>query len=57
MEVMKRLEQQTSEILDVMYNSMTNKNFDRVSDDVYSISGCTIPVPVIVLYLYCTLYQ
>ena len=39
MEVMKRLEQQTSEILDVMYDSVTNQNFDRVSDDVDSVSG------------------
>ena len=39
MEVMRRLEQQTSEILDVMYDSMTNQNFDRVSDDVDSVSG------------------
>ena len=39
MEVMRRLEQQTSEILDVMYDSVTNQNFDRVSDDVGSISG------------------
>ena len=39
MEVMQRLEQQTSEILDVMYDSVTNQNFDRVSDDVDSISG------------------
>ena len=39
MEVMRRLEQQTSEILDVMYDSMTNPNFDRVPDDVDSISG------------------
>ena len=39
MEVMSRLEQQTSEILDVMYDSVTNQNFDRVSDDVDSISG------------------
>ena len=38
-EVMRRLEQQTSEILDVMYDSVTNQNFDRVSDDVDSISG------------------
>ena len=28
MEVMRRLEQQTSEILDVMYDSVTNQNFD-----------------------------
>ena len=39
MEVMRRLEQQTTEILDVMYDSVTNQNFDRVSDDVDSISG------------------
>ena len=39
MEVMRRLEQQTSEILDVMYDSVTNQNFDRVSDDVDSVSG------------------
>ena len=39
MEVMSRLEQQTTEILDVMYDSVTNQNFDRVSDDVDSISG------------------
>ena len=39
MEVMRRLEQQTSEILDVMYDSVTNQNFDRVSDDVDSASG------------------
>ena len=39
MEVMRRLEQQTSEILDVMYNSVTNKNFDRVSDDIDRVSG------------------
>ena len=31
---MRRLEQQTSEILDVMYESVTNQNFDRVSDVV-----------------------
>ena len=36
---MRRLEQQTSEILDVMYDSVTNQNFDRVSDDVDSVSG------------------
>ena len=39
MEVMRRLEQQTTEISDVMYDSVTNQNFDRVSDDVNSISG------------------
>ena len=39
MEVIRRLEQQTTEILNVMYDSVTNQNFDRVSDDVDSISG------------------
>ena len=39
MEVMRRLEQQTSEILDIIYDSVTNQNFDKVSDDVDSISG------------------
>ena len=38
-EVMRKLEQQTSEILDVMYDSVTNQNFDRVSDDVDRVSG------------------
>ena len=38
-EAMRRLEQQTSEILDIMYDSMTNQNFDRVSDDVHRVSG------------------
>ena len=37
-EVMRRLEQQTSEIIDVMYDSVTNQNFDRVSDDVDRVS-------------------
>ena len=39
MEVMRRLEQQTAEILDVMYDNVTNQNFDRVSDDVDNVSG------------------
>ena len=38
-EVMRRLEQQTSEILDIMYDSVTNQNIDRVSDDVDRVSG------------------
>ena len=38
-EVMSRLEQQTAEILEVMYDSVTNQNFDRVSDDVDSVAG------------------
>ena len=36
MEIMRRLEQQTSNMLDVMYDSVTNQNFDRVSDDTES---------------------
>ena len=39
MEVMGRLEQQTAEILNVMYDSVTNQDFDRVSDDVDSVSA------------------
>ena len=38
-EAMRKLEQQTSEILDVMYDSVTNQNLDRVSDDVDRVSG------------------
>ena len=38
MEAMRRLGQQTSEILDIMYDSVTNQNFDRVSDDVDRVS-------------------
>ena len=38
-EAIRRLEQQTSEILDIMYDSVTNQNFDRVSDDVDRVSG------------------
>ena len=48
MEVMRRLEQQTAEILNLMYDSVTNQDFDRVSHDVDS---CPIPFPVIVLSL------
>ena len=39
MEVMRRLEQQTSNILNVMYDSVTNQNFDGVSDDTDRVSG------------------
>ena len=39
MEVMRRLEQQTSNILNVMYDSVTNQNFDRVSDDTDRVLG------------------
>ena len=37
LEVMGRLEQQTAEILNIMYDSLTNQDFDRVSDDVDSV--------------------
>ena len=36
---MRRLEQQASEILHVMYDRVTKQNFDRVSDDVDRVSG------------------
>ena len=39
METMSTLEQQVSEILNVMYDSVTKQNFDRVSDDVDRVSG------------------
>ena len=38
-EAMRRLEQQATEILHVMYDSMTKQNFDRVSGDVDRVSG------------------
>ena len=38
-EAMSRLEQQVSTILNVMYDSVTKQNFDRVSDDVDRVSG------------------
>ena len=37
-EVMTRLEQQASEILDVMYDSVTKQNFDSISGDVDRVS-------------------
>ena len=36
---MSRLEQEASAILDLMYDSVTKQNFDRVSDDVDRVSG------------------
>ena len=39
MEAMSCLEQQVSKILNVMYDSATKQNFDRVSDDVDRVSG------------------
>ena len=37
-EAMMRLEQQASEILDAMYDSVTKHNFDSISDDVDRVS-------------------
>ena len=39
MEVMSRLEHQTTDIMNIMYDSITNDNFDRVSDDTDRVSG------------------
>ena len=38
-EVMSRLEHQTTDIMNVIYDSVTNDNFDRVSDDIDRVSG------------------
>ena len=39
MKVMSRLEHQTTDIMNVMYDCVTNDNFDRVSDDIDRVSG------------------
>ena len=39
MNVMSRLEHQTTDIMNIMYDSATNDNFDRVSDDIDRVSG------------------
>ena len=39
MEVMSRLEHQTTDIMNVMYDNVTNDNFDRVSEDIDRVSG------------------
>ena len=36
---MSRLEHQTTDIMNIMYDSVTNDNFDRVSDDTDRVSG------------------
>ena len=36
---MSRLEHQTTDIMNIMYDSVTNDNFDRVSDDIDRVSG------------------
>ena len=38
-EVMSRLEHQSTDIMNAMYDSATNDNFDSVSDDVNRVSG------------------
>ena len=38
-EVMSRLEHQISDIMDAMYDSVNNENFDSVSDDTDRVSG------------------
>ena len=39
MEVMSRLEHQITDIMNAMYNSVTNGNFDSISDDTDRVSG------------------
>ena len=38
-EVISRLEHQTTDIMNVMYDTVTNDNFDRVSDNIDRVSG------------------
>ena len=38
-EVMSRLEHQITDIITAMYDSVTNDDFDSVSDDTYKVSG------------------
>ena len=38
-EIMSGLEHQTTDIMNAMYDSVTNDNFDRVSDDTDRVSG------------------
>ena len=38
-EVMSRLEHQVTDIMNVMYDGVTNDNFDRVSEDIDRVSG------------------
>ena len=38
-QVMSRLEQQSTDIMNVMYDSINNDNFDSVSDDTDKVSG------------------
>ena len=38
-EVMSRLEHQITDIMNAMYDSITNDNFDSISDDIVRVSG------------------
>ena len=38
-EVMSRLEHQITDIMNAMYDSLTNNNFDSISDDTDRVSG------------------
>ena len=38
MEIMSRLEHQITDIMNAMYNSVTNDNFDSISDDTDRVS-------------------
>ena len=42
MAVMRRLEIQIFDIMNAMYDSVTNHNFDRVSDDIDRVSGVVV---------------
>ena len=39
MEVMNKLEHQITDIMNAMYDSVTNDNFDSISDDTDRVSG------------------
>ena len=39
MEVMSRLEHQITDIMNAMYDSATNDDFDSISDDTDRVSG------------------
>ena len=39
MEVMSRLEHQITDIMNAMYDSVINDNFDSISDDIDRVSG------------------
>ena len=39
MQVMSRLEEQSTDIMNAMYDSVNNDNFDSISDDTDKVSG------------------